>query len=42
MEKSKNYTLNATDYGLKYAPNSDFKGGSPEENLSNHTEYFKW
>ena len=30
----KNYTLNATDYGLKYAPNSDFKGGSPEENLA--------
>lgn len=30
----KNYTLNATDYGLKYAQNSDFKGGSPEENLA--------
>ncbi|HHI7906561.1 TPA: anthranilate phosphoribosyltransferase [Staphylococcus aureus] len=30
----KNYTLNATDYGLKHAPNSDFKGGSPEENLA--------
>lgn len=30
----KNYTLNATDYGLKYAPNSDFKGGLPEENLA--------
>ncbi len=23
-----------TDYGLKHAPNSDFKGGSPEENLA--------
>ena len=22
----KNYTLNAADYGLRYAPNSDFKG----------------
>lgn len=30
----KNYTLNATYYGLKHAPNSDFKGGSPEENLA--------
>lgn len=27
------YTLNATDLGLDYAPNSDLYGGTPQDNL---------
>ena len=29
----KSYTINATDVGLDYAPNSDLIGGTPQENL---------